>query len=144
MTDLPFDPDKLPTPEEMEAMIEAMEGLKIFVQESRQQIIENKVNLEGGMTPEVAASKQAQQTEWVQRLVQLQAQMKSFGETLDDVQFAVEAHMFEQAKIVHEALREASKTDPSLKSVVEEMDALYNDAMREQAEEDAEQEEKDE
>ncbi|MDX1942226.1 MAG: hypothetical protein SFU99_16800 [Saprospiraceae bacterium] len=135
--DLPFDLDKLPTPEEIEEMIEAMEGLKFYLKETRQQIIEDKVNLDGGMTPEFAASKQAEQTAWVKELVRMQAELKSLGETLEDVQFAIDTYRFEQAKIVHEALREASKTDPSLKEAVAEMDALYEDAMREQAEEDA-------
>ncbi|MBK7873565.1 MAG: hypothetical protein IPJ74_24320 [Saprospiraceae bacterium] len=137
--DLPFDPDKLPTPEQMEEITEAMEGLNLFLKETHQQIIEDKINFltAGGTTQEFEAAYYARQATTKQVLEKLKSELNSFWEVMEDVEYAVDIYRFERAKIVHEALREASKTDPSLKEIVAKMDAMYEDAMREQEEEDA-------
>lgn len=70
--------------------------------------------------------------------------MAAFGQAVKDTQLVLGAYAFEQAKIVHQALREASKTNPELEEAVREMDALYEDAMREMEEEDEAEEREDE
>ena len=144
--DLPFDPEKLPTPEKVEEMIETMEELKLFLQRTHQKVIEDKINFltAGGTTQEFEDAYRARQAITMQGLKRLKSEMAAFGQAVKDTQLVLGAYAFEQAKIVHQALREASKTNPELEEAVREMDALYEDAMREMEEEDEAEEREDE
>lgn len=138
MTNLPpLNREELPTPEDMARIKAALEDLKYYVEEMRGEIIEDKTNFmaAGGTTEEHADAYHAKQQAKVEKLMRMQAVLREFAQRVSDTQLVLAAHLFEQAKIVHQALREASKTDPSLKEAVAELDALYEDAMREQEEE---------
>lgn len=133
----PLNREDLPTPEEMARIEAALEDLKYYVQEMRNEVIEDKTNFmtAGGTTEEHADVYHAKQQARVEELMRMQAVLREFAQRVEDTQLVLAAHLFEKAKIVHQALREASKTDPSLKEAVAELDALYEEALREQEEE---------
>lgn len=141
MTNLPFNPEDLPTPEEMKEIEAAIETVKFYVKEIRSQVLEDNTNFlaAGGTTEEYANLYQKKQLARVQELTQVQAVIQEFAQRVSDTKLVLQAQMFEKAKIMYEALKEASKTDPSLEEAVKELDALYEDALR-QKEEDADSE----
>ena len=142
MVNLPFNPEELPTPEDMKRIEAALETLKSYVKVIRSQVLEDNANFltAGGTTEEYAHLYQEKKLARVEELTQMQAVLQEFGQRVSDTKLVLGARMFERAKMVHQALKEASKTDPSLEEVVKEFDALYEEAVREQ-EEDAESEE---
>lgn len=140
MTDLPFDYEPL-TPEDMEEIDEALQGLEELVLNKRQQIMEDKVNFMaagGGMTQEYEAVYRQQKAAEIQMLDKMESQISDLTQKIEDTLLVLNARLFERAKMIHQAMREASKTnpDPSLKEMVQELDALYKDALREQEEKD--------
>ncbi|MDX1942225.1 MAG: hypothetical protein SFU99_16795 [Saprospiraceae bacterium] len=141
MTNLPFDYEPL-TPEDMEEIDEALQSLEELVLDKRQQIMEDKINFMaagGGMTPEYEAAYRQQQAAEIQMLDKMESQISNLTQKIEDTILVLNARLFERAKVIHQAFREASKTnpDPALKQIVEELDALYEDAKREQGEDDA-------
>ncbi|MBK7873567.1 MAG: hypothetical protein IPJ74_24330 [Saprospiraceae bacterium] len=68
----------------------------------------------------------------------MESQISDLTQKIEDTLLVLNARLFERAKMIHQAMREASKTnpDPSLKEMVQELDALYKDALREQEEKD--------
>ncbi len=142
MVNLPFNPEELPTPEDMKRIEAALETLKSYVKGIRSQVLEDNANFltAGGTTEEYANLYQEKKLARVKELTQMQAVLQEFGQKVSDTKLVLGARMFEQAKMVHQALKEASKTDPSLEEAVKEFDTLYEEAVREQ-EEDAESEE---
>lgn len=133
----PLDRENLPTPEDLERIKEALKDLTFYVEDMRSDIIEDKTDFmtAGGTTEEHADAYHAKQRARVEELSKMEAVLKEFAQRVTDTRIVLTAHLFEKAKIVHQALREASKTDPSLKEAVAEMDALYEEAIREQEEE---------
>ncbi|GEM_PF-2180946 len=68
------------------------------------------------------------------QLLAVQDTVQELRRRVEDTLLLLNYRMYEKAKLVHEALREASKTDPSLEAVVREMDALYQQDQEEQQE----------
>ena len=135
MTDLPFDYEPL-TPENIEEIDQVLQSLKEIVLNKRQQIMTDKINFMGaggGMTPEFETVYRKQQAAEIRQLNTMKSEIQDFTEKIEDTLLVLNARVFERAKMIHQSLREASKTnpDPALKQIVEELDALYEDAKTE-------------
>lgn len=72
-----------------------------------------------------------------QRLLQAKVLLTQYKDILDNLMLITNNKAMEYATIVHESLREASKTDPSLLGIVAEMDELLRQAEEEEREEEA-------
>lgn len=144
---------KLPSQEEMQQLEEAMKGLKDYIihlkwqQEQAQRESKEETELRPDVYSEIANKNRKTKVRQFQarplnkqmvvtaQLLDVQNTLKEFRDQLEDTLIVLEFQMYERAKIIHEALREASKTDPSLLEAVREMDELYQQALEEEQEE---------
>ncbi|MFN7116688.1 MAG: hypothetical protein ACK4TA_07785 [Saprospiraceae bacterium] len=127
--------ERMFTPEEIAIIDEAIADLDRYVRQKRQKIMEDKVNwmaAGGGMTPELEAAFQKERAKEIQELEKMETRLKGLTQMMEDTILVLNARLFERAKLVHQAMREASKTDPSLEAAVRELDALYAEAQRQQ------------
>lgn len=127
------------TPERMKEIQAMMEELKSFLQDTQAGIMQEKLQYisNGGTTPALESLYRERQRELTKGLMGLQTELTEFFQSVEETKIALEHQRYERAKLIHQALREASKTDPSLEEAVRELDALYEDALREEEEEDA-------
>ncbi len=134
--------DRSLTPGQMLLIKEALEKLKTMVEEKHQKVVDDNINRMaegGGMTLSREAALNREREKDIQEIIEMKIILDKFAQKIEDTMLVLNTRLFEKAKLVHQALREASKTDPSLLEAVREMDALYEEALREQEEEDEEQ-----
>ena len=137
--DFNIHPDDDLTPEKMEEIRAIIEDMQVFLHEKRMEIFHDKLDLleaGGGMTPALEAEYRARQSAQIQDMEELEEELRTLIQKIKDTKLVLGARLFEKAKVVHPSLREASKTDPSLAEIVQELDALYKQALEEQGEED--------
>lgn len=139
--DLPANFGQELTPERMKEIQALMEEFKLFLQDTQAGIMQEKLKYitNGGTTPALESMYRGRQRELTKGLTDLKTELTEFFQSVEDAKTALEYQSFERAKLIHQALREASKTDPSLEEAVRELDALYEDALREEEEENAEE-----
>lgn len=129
--------DRSLTPGDMLLIQEAIDKLGTMVEAKRQKVIEANINRMadgGGMTPSREAALNREREKDIQETIEIKIVLDQFVQKIEDTMLVLNTQLFEKAKLVHQALREASKTDPSLLDAVREMDALYEEALREQEE----------
>lgn len=129
--------DRWLTPGDMLLIQEAIDKLEEFVHEKRQKIMEDKLNwmaAGGGMTTAMEAAYKEKQALEIQEMERVESRLKELVQMMQDTALVLGASLFERAKLIHQAMSEASKTDPSLLDAVREFDALYEQALREQQE----------
>lgn len=129
--------DRSITPGEMLLIKEAMDKLEAIVLEKHQKVMEDKINrmaAGGGMTPAREAALRREQTKDIQVINEMKYLLHEYIQKIEDTLLVLNVSLFERAKLIHQAMREASKTDPSLLDAVRELDALYEDALHEQEE----------
>lgn len=145
---------EFPSEEQVEQMKEAMEQLQAFVLDLKRQYDEAEraskaeTELRPDIYGEIANKNRKTKVRQFQarplnkqaiitaQMLMLREKMKEYHDRIEDTLLVLNHRLFERAKIIHEALREASKTDPSLLEAVREMDELYQQAMEEEAEDD--------
>lgn len=132
-------PDDDLTPEKMEEIRAMIEEMQMQLQDVRMKIFQDKMDFMaagGGMTPELEEDHRARQSAQIQDLEELEKELRTLIQKIKDTKLVLGTRLFEKAKVVHQSLREASKTDPSLAEIVQELDDLYKQALEEQGEED--------
>lgn len=148
-----FESYKMPSQEEMEQFREAIINLEEYITmlkwQQQQAVQESRAETE--LRPDVhneAANKNRKtrvrqfqarpmnkQMVATAQLLELKATVQQLHQQVEDTMLVLNYRLFERAKVIHEALREASKTNPSLLEAVREMDELYQQALEEEQEE---------
>lgn len=147
-----MDSYQLPSAEQIEEIRHALESLEGYVMHLRAQIkaAEAESKSETELRPDVYGeianknrktkvrqfqarplNKQAVATA---EILQLRDTLLELQSRVEDTLLVAQWRAFEKAKVVHQALREASKTNPSLLPAVQELDELYRQAEEEQQE----------
>lgn len=141
---------RLPTPEEMEKLQLVTEELKQLLRYLQWQLeqanaeSQRNVEIQPDIHTEIANKNRPKvrmfqpkplnkQAVIVQRVETLKAAVQDLLQRIEDTLLVTGHKLMQDAIAVHEAFREASKTNPELLSIVEELDELRRQAEEEQA-----------